>query len=149
MTLFFGGILCYSCKILTIKSSMKKNFLVIMFLALILLPSMANGALVSCGNDKPIVKNGVCTNCCGIGDFFGVLFNIYFYILLLSIPLTILALTIGGLFIMISAGNPNLATRGREIVKWAIIGLVLVFCSWIIINFIMTTLGYKVSWNVL
>jgi hypothetical protein len=52
--------------------------------------------------------------------------------------------------ILISAGNANLLGMGKKIIYSAIIGLVLVFCSWLIINFIMEALGYTgPSWSTL
>jgi len=98
--------------------------------------------LVPCGN----------VQCCRIGHFFIMLNNIYnFAIKWVATPLAVLMLTIGGIMILISAGNPNLASMGKKIIWWAIIGLVLVFCSWLIINFILTAMGYKDigTWNIL
>jgi len=46
---------------------------------------------------------------------------------------------------MISAGNPQLFGTGKKILYTSIIGLVLVFCSWLIINFIMSALGYSLG----
>lgn len=49
---------------------------------------------------------------------------------------------------MISAGNPDLMNKGKQILKWAIIGLVLVFGSWVIIDFILKTIGFtKENWS--
>lgn len=98
--------------------------------------------LVPCGN----------VNCCKIDHIFILLNNIFnFIVRWIAIPLAILMITIGGVMILISAGNPNLANLGKNILRWAIIGLVLVFCSWVIINFILTALGYQNigSWNIL
>jgi len=67
----------------------------------------------------------------------------------IATPLAVLALVIGGVLIIISAGNPGLAGLGKKMALTAVIGLVLVFCSWLIINFIMTALGYQEAWNVL
>jgi hypothetical protein len=97
--------------------------------------------LVPCGN----------VQCCRIGHFFILLNNIYtFAWKYIATPLAILMLAIGGVMILISAGNPQLASKGKELIKWAIIGLVLVFGAWVIINFILTALGYKNigSWNI-
>ena len=63
-------------------------------------------------------------------------------------PLAIIALTIGGILMMISAGNPNLMATGKKVLYSAIIGLFLVWGSWVIINFILKTLlGYSGDWS--
>ena len=114
---------------------MKKIFLSIILLCLlsiIFVPFLATAGIVPC------------TNNCGINDFFTMLGNIYnFIVLQIATPLAVIALSIGGILMLISAGDPSLFGKGKEILKWAIIGLVLVFGSWIIINFILTTLGAK------
>jgi len=61
----------------------------------------------------------------------------------IATPLAVLAITIGGILMLISAGNPNLLSLGKKIMYAAIIGLVLVWCSYLIINFILTTIGAK------
>ncbi len=43
----------------------------------------------------------------------------------------------GGFVWMLSAGNPEKVTKGRNILVWAFIGLVVIFSSYAIINFIL------------
>ena len=75
---------------------------------------------------------------CGINDFFSYAWKyLSFYVIDIATPLAVIALIVGGIFMMISAGNPNLMGTGKKILYAAIIGLVLVFCSLIIINFIL------------
>jgi hypothetical protein len=108
-------------------------FLIIPFLI------MAQG-LVPCGHGNP----------CTIGDFFTMLHRIYnFLVTMIATPLAIIALTVGGIILMTSAGNPNLVSLGKKILWAAIIGLFLVWGSWVIINFIMEILGYSGTWHTL
>jgi len=87
---------------------------------------------------------------CTIGFFFQMLLNIYnFIVQCIATPLAVIALTVGAIFMLISAGNPNLFGTGKKILYSAIIGLALVFCSWIIINFVMTAVGFQGSWSTL
>jgi hypothetical protein len=98
-----------------------------------------------------IIHCGYDSSCpCEIGDFFSTLVYIYnFIVIYIATPLAVIALIIGGVLLMISAGNPNLATKGKQILWAAIIGLVLVFGSYLIIDFILcTALGYC-SWKIL
>lgn len=108
----------------------------------------------TCGIGKPTFdSHGSCSGVacpCGITDFFILLGNIYgFLVIYIAAPLAFLSLSIGGVFILISAGNPNLAGMGKKMVWAGVIGLVLVFCSWLIINFILEIIGYKnlSGWN--
>lgn len=119
---------------------MKKLLLSAVLFSLLLAPILANTQqpLVPCSGPD-----------CTIESFFELLARIFnFIVFYMATPLAILMLTIGGILLMISAGNPNMAGLGRKILWVAAIGLVLVFCSWLIINFILTTLGYQ-GWNTL
>ena len=102
-------------------------------------------------NASGFVPCGQDASCpCEIIDLFAMVFRVFdFFIKWIVGPLATLMLIIGGIMILISAGNPNLAGLGKKTLYAAIIGLALVFCSWIIINFILTTIGYRADWNVL
>jgi len=89
-----------------------------------------------------------CDTNCGISDFFTLLVNIYnFIVLQIATPLAVIAIVIGAILMMISAGNPGEFAKGKEIIIWSLVGLVLVFCSWLIIDFIMKSLGYTGNWS--
>ena len=123
---------------------MKKNLLIGLFLVLFLIPvlALAQAPFVQCGNPGQ--------KCCTICSFFETLFRIYnFLVLDIATPLAIVGVTIGGVLILISAGNPKLMGTGKKFLYSAIIGLVLVFCSWLIINEILSALGYNMGswWN--
>ena len=119
---------------------MKKIFAIsILSFALLisLMPVLTHAALVTCTGED-----------CTIQKFFEMLTGIYkFLILQIATPLAIIALIIGAIFMMISAGNPALHSTGKKIVYTAIIGLALVLCSFLIINFILVDiLKFKGSW---
>jgi hypothetical protein len=132
----------------------KKLYLPIFFfclLSILFIPVLVNGA---CGDGTGIVNCGCApdgSDACTITDIFVMLVKIYnFIILQIATPLAIIALIVGAIMILISAGNANLLGMGKKIIYSAIIGLVLVFCSWLIINFIMEALGYTgPSWSTL
>lgn len=135
---------------------MKKLLLIVLFTLLLSQPIFVfaqigpQDSLVPCGQGEPIIVNGECVNCCTIDDFFLMLTKIFnFVVWNIATPLAILMLTIGGVMILISAGNPNLAGMGKKILWVSVIGLVLVFCSWLIVSFILGALGYQGAWNVL
>ena len=131
---------------------MKKLFLtffVLLSFSVLIVPNITTSqtfnpakGIVPCGNPGQPA--------CEIKDFFIMLAIIYdFLVKWIATPLAILGLTIGAIFILISAGNPSLNKRGWDIVWAAVIGLALVFCSWLIINTLLSAMGYQGAWNVL
>ena len=128
------------------------------FLILVLVPVLVVSPKISHARECPpppdapsfyLVHCGQDASCpCEICDFFLTLARIYdFLVKWIASPLAILAITIGAVMLMISAGNPNLANKGKTVLWSAIIGLVLVFLSWLIINTILGALGFNMgSW---
>jgi hypothetical protein len=55
--------------------------------------------------------------------------------------LALLAFVAGGLMMMLSAGNPEWVTRGKQTLIGAVVGLVIVFTSYTIIYFVFKSLG--------
>ena len=130
---------------------MKKIFLSILLfclLSIIFAPIITSAqGIVPC--NPTCDKDGKnCTGQCTINDFFTMLANIYgFIVKMIATPLAVIALTVGGIFMLISAGNPALMTKGKEILKWAIIGLALTWGSWLIIDFVLKAIGYTGNWS--
>jgi len=115
---------------------MKKLFLLVTslcLLSIIFIPVLASAdGLVPCTGAN-------CTIC----SFFQMLANIYdFIVKMIATPLAVIALSVGGIMMMVSSGNPNLASNGKKVIYAAIIGLLLVWCSWLIIDFVLQTIGY-------
>lgn len=128
---------------------MKKIFLSIVLLSLLLIistPSLVKAQ--GCPTGGIVTCSGT-TDCpCTICSFFQMLANIYdFIVKMIATPLAVLAFIIGGLLMLVSAGNPNTFGLGKKIIYAAIIGLVLVFCSWLIIDFILHAVGYSQNWS--
>lgn len=133
---------------------MKKIYLVILSLLLFVVfifPQFTIAAydpakgLVPCGHGTPTyATDGSCTaNCpCTINDFFKMLADLYeFVVWYIASPLAILMITIGGVLMLVSAGNPNLFGLGKKTVYAAIIGIILVFGALLIINSILGLMG--------
>ncbi|MCX6722400.1 MAG: Ig-like domain-containing protein [Candidatus Staskawiczbacteria bacterium] len=85
---------------------------------------------------------------CTICTLFQLITNIYSFVVWdIATPLAVLALLIGGILIMVSAGNANTLGTGKKILFAAVIGLVLVFCSYLIIDFVLHAIGYTKNWT--
>jgi hypothetical protein len=131
------------------KKTMKKLFLGISLVCLLLsifVPFFANaacptGGLVTCSGtvDCPCTWGKIAEMAAGI---------LKFIIWKIAIPLAVLALTVGGIILLTSAGNPGRATLGKQIIIGAIVGLFLALCSVLIVNFVLNAIGagsYKVE----
>ena len=134
------------------QNKMKKifwAFFAVLLLSPLILPSLAQAS--QCGGATGLVPCGLDATCpCEIQDFFVMLVRIFnFAIKFIVTPLAVLMLTIGGILILISAGNQGLFTLGKNTLYAAIIGLVLAFGSWLIIGFILNAIGYIGNWSTL
>ena len=67
--------------------------------------------------------------------------NIYDCILCVVGSLILLMLILGGVALLISAGNANTVALGKKIIAGAIIGGIIVFASYLIVNFTVKALG--------
>lgn len=115
----------------------KKIFAIILFCFLIL-PS---GLTLAWEVGQPIVP---CHNNCKLEDAITILGNIYsFLVKVIAGPLAFLAITIGAVYMIISAGDPNKFNRGKQILILAFIGVILAFGSHMLIKTFLTILGYR------
>lgn len=62
------------------------------------------------------------------------------FMLKLSIPLAVLGIIIGGYMMMFANGDDNMLQKGKETIKYVAMGLVIIFCSYLIVQFIISIL---------
>jgi hypothetical protein len=106
-------------------------------------PDYLKGGLVPCGRicDDPDTPENECCPCT-LCHLFVLLDKIVDFLLLEVVPpLAVLMLVIGGGMFLASTGNPELLTRGKKILTATVFALLIIYCSWIIINTILTFLG--------
>jgi hypothetical protein len=94
-----------------------------------------------------------CTNPNGCGDYslndilqLGI--NISNWILGVTGSVVLLFFIIGGLMFILSGGNTQTVEKGRDMLIGSVVGLVIIFTSYIIIQFAMTALGIQGAWQV-
>lgn len=80
-----------------------------------------------------------------LDDLVGVGVNVSNLILGIVGSLALLMFVIGGFLMLISAGNSEKVSKAKNILIAAVIGLALVFTSYLIINFVMDT--FNVKWE--
>lgn len=95
----------------------------------------ANGPKTGCPDDT--------TNCGNytLNDMMSVALIVSNYILGIVGSLALLAFVVGGMMWVLSAGNAELVTRGKQTIIGAVIGLVIVFTSFMIIQLVYASLG--------
>ncbi len=81
-------------------------------------------------------------NPCDVCAFAVLISNIKNVAISLAVPIVVLMIIVGGVMIMVSAGNENLRTQGKKTLTGGIIGLIIVFTAWVIVAAVVTaTLG--------
>ena len=86
-----------------------------------------------------------CKDNCTLNDLFIMLHNIVDCLVYLATIICLLFIVIGGLLYIFSLGNPEMLSRAKNTILWAIGGLALVFLAWLIINTIMVVMGVQES----
>ncbi len=122
-----------------LQNNIKKQIKKIFILALLfLLPKLAWAQpLIDPENDK--YKKGNYT----LDDFISLLIGASQIILGLVGSLALLFFIYGGVIFLISGGSSDRITKGKTIIQNAVIGLLIVFLSYAIIQFVMTTFGFN------
>lgn len=133
------------------KSSLKKIFIIFSFLLVFFsMQSVVYGQTSllpeASGNS---CKEGDATYCGNyvMNDFLKLAINISQIILGLVGSLSLLAFVIGGVMFMISGGSSDKVEKAKRILIAAVVGLVIVFASWIIIRFVILSLGSNPEMN--
>ena len=94
-----------------------------------------SSGLVKCG--RPGGK--MCTLC----DLIQGMNDIIQYLMKLAIGVALLAITIGGVMYVVSAGNSGMTEMGKNAMKNAAVGFVIIFSAYLLINTTMMYLGTK------
>lgn len=98
----------------------------------------SGGAPCPTGYDKG--AGGNCGNY-SLNDMVSVVLKASEFILGVVGSLALLAFVVGGMMWVLSAGNAELVTRGKQTILGAVIGLVIVFTSFMIIQLVYASLG--------
>ena len=97
---------------------------------------------------ESIVPCGQYENCpCELGDIFILVENLYKRLLEFSTVLAGFLVVVGGVILLISAGSPRMLDLGKSILKWTLVGILLVWGSWLIINTLFLAIGYGIPWS--
>jgi len=79
-----------------------------------------------------------CNGPCGFCEFAQMLQNIVNFLTLdLAIPLSTIAIVVGGFLWIFSGGNEERIKKGKDAIKGGVIGLVVTLSAWVLINFFL------------
>ena len=95
----------------------------------------------NCTKYSPSDVAGKTDSECSLDDFMRIGINISEFILGLTGSLALGAFIYGGIVMLISGGSSEKVTQAKSIIIGAVIGLIIVFASYIIIAFVYKALG--------
>ena len=132
--------------------TMKKIFLIIVLFSILMPFQTANAGLVPCGCGAESAGCVCITEGCGcetgvgcvctLCHFFILFERIIEFVLFQMVPIiATLMLVVGGVYFFGAGGNPQMKTTGNNIISSTIIGLMIIFSSWIIINSFFAFIG--------
>jgi len=113
-----------------------KNLLIVIISGSLIFPlfSLAAG-LVPCGGPPPEEP-------CQLCHLFVLLDTIVDFVLFkIILPLATLLLVLGGILFIFNAENPENVTKGKAILTSVVIGLIIIFAAWLIINSFVMLIG--------
>ncbi len=137
----------------------KKIFLfIIVFIALFLLktdvvtadsPTVVSQNTASVDCSIPANQNSRACGKYNLNDLMNIVIRISQIILGITGSLALLAFVYGGFMFLISAGSSERITQAKQIIIGAVIGMVIVFSSYLIIKFTLQALGVQSynNWN--
>ena len=116
---------------------MKQFFLItFLFLSLLfLMPAQTQAAgLVPCGGSG----EEACTFC----DFFVMINGIIRFVMFnLVPPIAVLMLVVGGVMFFFGGAKPGLLIQAKAVITSVVMGLLIIFCAWVIVNTIIQKIG--------
>jgi hypothetical protein len=80
---------------------------------------------------------------CSLNDFIRLLVNIFDFILGITGSLALLVFVYGGILFLFSGGNSDQIEKGKKALTGAVIGLAIIFASYVIVHFTAEALGVK------
>lgn len=127
----------------------KKNIIIAIFLGLFVLNiSLAYGqGLVPQATGSASCPGGNATYCGNyeINDFVALAINVSKWILGMVGSLSLVMFIYGGVMFLISAGGSEQISKAKQIIVAAVIGLIIVFASYLIIQFVLGSMG--LTWS--
>ena len=107
---------------------------------------VGKGGLVKCGTERD--KDNNITNPCGFNDVLTLINTIVKFILFnLALPIAAIMFAYAGFELVTSGGSTEKKSKAKEIFTNVAIGLIVIAVAFLIIQTILSIVGYDQSWN--
>jgi len=119
-------------------------FLTLFIIFGLFLEVSADGLIPDASGSSQCTAAGRSATECGdyeVNDFMILALKISQWILGIVGTLTLVMFIYGGFMFLISAGSNEKVSQAKKIIVAAVVGLIIVFASWLIINFVFKTMG--------
>lgn len=89
-----------------------------------------------------LIKSKECACCgdCTLTDALAVFINVADLILKYVGVVALLMLIFGGVLWILSGGNESQIKKGKDVIKYTFLGIVIIFAAWVIVNFVIDKL---------
>lgn len=88
-----------------------------------------------------------CTDNCGFNELMSLINNVISFILFkLAIPIAAISFAYAGFLLVTSGGNTERKSKAKSIFTNVALGLVFAVAAWLIVNTVLSILGYDGSW---
>jgi len=106
------------------------------------IPNLISAGGTGCPTEGLVPCGNVDTCPCELCDFFVMLDGIIDFLLIKIVPpLAVLMIAIGGGMYIISQGNPEMLTQAKRLFTAVVIGLLIIYGSFLIIGFFLKFIG--------
>ena len=107
---------------------MKKNFVSVLIIIILIVP------LFAFAQTNPCAINTAAVGTSSAASLPKCVNKIYVWALGLSVILALLMLILGGYYVMTARGNAEQASKGKEFIASALVGVVLLFAAYLLLN---------------
>ena len=132
-------------ELITNTTRMKRTILTLFISLLLFAPVLAFAQRIGCPPADALVPCGGSTCPCTLCDFFVMIERIITYLLTTIVPVVaVLVVVIAGammIFAYSGGSGPDMVSRAKKILTYAVIGLLVVYMAWIFVNLFLTSLG--------
>lgn len=102
-----------------------------------------SGGLIPCGKNCDDPDTGwIETNKCDLCSLFLMGQIIIQFLVKIAGAATMIAIAIGGFLYVFAAGNQSSIEKAKSMIKYTLIGFIIVFVAWAIVDSILVTAGY-------
>jgi hypothetical protein len=116
----------------------KLYFFILPILFLLAATASAAGLVPDCG----------ATGNCQLNDFLQVGLLVVNWIFGVVGPVVLFFFILGGFFFIFSSGESGKVEKGKNMIIGSVVGLIIMFASYVIIQFAMTALGVTGTWQI-